>query len=275
VDARIRHQVGLELGKIDVEGTIETKRGSEGGHNLGNKTVKIGVGGALDVEVAAAYIIESLVIKAEGAVSVLKERVGRQHVVIRLDDGSSDLRSRGDSEGKLGLAAIVDGKALQKKRTETRTSSTTSSMENHEALETSAVISQLADAVKYKVDDFFADGVVTTGIVVGSILLARDKLLRVIELTVGTSADFVTDTRLKIDEDSSGNVLAGTSLREEGVKGVITATNGLVGRHLAIRLDTVLEAVKFPAGVTGLDTGLANVDGKAFSHFCLKIVGRT
>jgi hypothetical protein len=33
-------------------------------------------------------------------------------------------------------------------------------------------------------------------------------------------------------------VLAGASLGEEAVEGVITTTDGLVGRHLTIRLDT-------------------------------------
>ena len=35
----------------------------------------------------------------------------------------------------------------------------------------------------------------------------------------------------------------------------------LVRRHLAIRLDAVLEAVELPAGVTRLDAALAHVDG--------------
>jgi len=61
-------------------------------------------------------------------------------------------------------------------------------------------------------------------------------------------------------------MLASTSLREKGVEGVITTTDSLIGGHLAIRLDSVLEAVKLPAGVTGLDTGLTNVDRKALSH---------
>jgi hypothetical protein len=56
-------------------------------------------------------------------------------------------------------------------------------------------------------------------------------------------------------------VLAGTSLREKGVEGVIATANGLVGGHLAVRLDAVLEAVKFPATVSGLDTALADMDG--------------
>ena len=36
--------------------------------------------------------------------------------------------------------------------------------------------------------------------------------------------------------------------------------------HLAIGLDAVLEAEELPAGVTGLDTGLANVDADALTH---------
>ena len=34
----------------------------------------------------------------------------------------------------------------------------------------------------------------------------------------------------------------------------------------SLRLDAVLEAVKLPARVTGLDTGLADVDGDDFAH---------
>ena len=63
----------------------------------------------------------------------------------------------------------------------------------------------------------------------------------------------------KIDKDSSGYMFAGAGLAEEGVEGVISAPNGLVTGHLAIRLDTVLETVQLPTGITDLDTGLSNV----------------
>jgi hypothetical protein len=49
---------------------------------------------------------------------------------------------------------------------------------------------------------------VATGVVVGSILLAGDHLLRVEELTVGTSADLIDDVGLEIGVDGTGNVLA-------------------------------------------------------------------
>jgi hypothetical protein len=46
----------------------------------------------------------------------------------------------------------------------------------------------------------------------------------------------------------------------------------LVGRHLAVRLDAMLQAVELPAGVANLATGLANVDRNALP---LKIKKKT
>ena len=56
----VGHQVGLELSQIDVEGTIEAEGGGDGANDLGDQTVQIGVGWALDVEVTTADIIDSL-----------------------------------------------------------------------------------------------------------------------------------------------------------------------------------------------------------------------
>jgi len=61
-------------------------------------------------------------------------------------------------------------------------------------------------------------------------------------------------------------VLAGTSLREEGVERVITTSNGLVAWHLSIWLNAVLEAEKLPACVTNLDTTLTEVKAKDLTH---------
>ena len=47
-----------------------------------------------------------------------------------------------------------------------------------------------------------------------------------------------------------------TSFTEEGVEGVVSSTDGLIRRHLAIRLDAMLQAVQLPASITDLDTGL-------------------
>ena len=81
-----------------------------------------------------------------------------------------------------------------------------------------------------------ADSVVTAGVVVGSVLLAGDDLLGVVQLPVRAGPDLVTDGGLEVDVDGTGDVLAGSGLGEEGVESIITSANGLVGRHLAIGL---------------------------------------
>ena len=115
-------------------------------------------------------------------------------------------------------------------------------MEAQEALEASAVVRELADAVEDEVHDLLADGVVTARVVVGGILLARDDLLGVEQLAVGAGADLVADRRLEVDEDRARHVLARARLREEGVEGVVAAADRLVRGHLAVGLDAVLEA---------------------------------
>ena len=91
----------------------------------------------------------------------------------------------------------------------------------------------------------------TTGVVVGSIFLSRDELLRVEELAVGTSADLIYHSGLEIDKDGTGNVLSGTSFSEEGAEAIFSLSSGLVGKG-SVGLDSVLEAVEFPAGVSDL-----------------------
>jgi hypothetical protein len=107
----------------------------------------------------------------------------------------------------------------------------------------------------------------TTGKVVGRIFLAADKLFRMEKLTVSTSPYLVNDSRLQIYKNSAGNMLSGSSFAEESVECIVSATDSFVAGHLAIRLNAVLEAVKFPASISNLDTGLSNVDRDALSHF--------
>ena len=62
MDAGIGDQVGLELRDVDVEGAIETEGGRQGRNRLGDEAVQVGVGGALDVEVATANVVQSFVV---------------------------------------------------------------------------------------------------------------------------------------------------------------------------------------------------------------------
>jgi len=65
-------------------------------------------------------------------------------------------------------------------------------------------------------------------------------------------------------------MLASTSLGEEGVERIITTTNGLVGWHLTIRLDAVLQAEELPASIADLNTSLTEVQAKNLTHVCEK-----
>ena len=76
MDSWVWHQVSLELSNIDVKGTIESEGSSQGGDNLGNESVQVGVGWSLDIEVSSADIIDGFVIEDNSDISVLKEGVG-------------------------------------------------------------------------------------------------------------------------------------------------------------------------------------------------------
>ncbi len=104
----------------------------------------------------------------------------------------------------------------------------------------------------------------------------RQDLFRVGERGVGSTAGFVTNGWLEIDENSTRDVLSAPSLTEESVEGVVGHTDGLVGRHVTIGADSVLKAVQLPAVVTDLDTGLTQMDGDTFCFqqtMCVKHKG--
>ena len=266
MDTWVWHQIGLELSQIDIQGSIESQGSSDGGDDLTNQTVQVGVSWAFNVQVTTADIVDGLIVNHESTVRVLKGGMGGQDGVVWLNNSSGDLRSRVDGKLQFGFLSVVNGETFHQEGSESRSSATTEGVEDQETLEASALVSQLTDAVKDKVNDFLSNGVVTTGVVVGSIFLSGDELFRVEQLTVGSSADLINNGWLQIDHDSTGDVLAGASLAEEGVEGVITASDGLVRGHLTIRLDAVLQAVQFPAGIAHLDTGLTDVDRDTFTH---------
>ena len=85
-------------------------------------------------------------------------------------------------------------------------------------LETSTLISQFSDSVEDKVDDFFTNGVVTSGVVVGSIFFTSDQLFWMEELSVSTSTDFINNSWFQINKDGTWDVFASTSFGEKGVE---------------------------------------------------------
>jgi len=260
MDTWVWHQVSLELSDIDVEGTIESEGSGQRGDNLGDKSVKVSVGWSLNVEVSSADIVHGLVIEHDGDISVLKEGVSGEDRVVWLNNGGGDLWGWVHSESELGLLSVINGESLEEEGTESGSGTSTDSVEDEESLESSTLVSELSDSVEAEIDDLLSDGVVTSGEVVSGIFLSGDKLLWMEELSVGTGSDLIDDSWLEIEEDGSWDVLASTSLREEGVEGIVSTSDGLIGWHLTVWLDSVLEAEELPAGVTDLDTGLSNVD---------------
>ena len=172
VDAGVGHQVGLELGDVNVERTVETEGRGEGRDHLADEPVKVGVGGALDVEGPAADVVDGLVVEHDGDVGVLEEGVGGEHGVVGLNDGGGDLGGGVDGESELGLLTVIDGESLEEEGSETGTGTTTDGVEDEETLEASALVSELSDSVEAEIDDLLTDGVMTSSEVVSGILLS-------------------------------------------------------------------------------------------------------
>ena len=98
VDAWVGHQVGLELGQIHVEGAVEAKRSGDGGHDLAQQSVEVGVGGTTNVQIASAQVVDGFVVHHEGAVGVLQRGMGGQDGVVGLHHRGRNLRRGVDGE---------------------------------------------------------------------------------------------------------------------------------------------------------------------------------
>lgn len=98
VDTRVGDEVGLELVQIDVEGTVEAEGGRDGADDLRDQTVKVLVGRPGDIEVAAADVIDSLVVDQECTIRVLDGAMGREDGVVGLDNGVGNARGGVDAE---------------------------------------------------------------------------------------------------------------------------------------------------------------------------------
>jgi hypothetical protein len=103
--------------------------------------------------------------------------------------------------------------------------------------------SDAANAVHDTIYHLFANGVVSTGIVVGSILLAADQHLRVEEGAVFAGADLVDGAGVEIDEERARNMLAVAGLGEEGLERARVTDLAGFGVRAAIKTKPVLEKV--------------------------------
>ena len=65
---------------------------------------------------------------------------------------------------------------------------------------------------------------------------------------------------LQIHKNGSRDMFACSGFAEKRVEGIVSSADGLVARHLAIRLNSMFQAVQLPTSVSNLNPGLANMD---------------
>jgi len=133
-------------------------------------------------------------------------------------------------------------------------------VEHQETLKSGTLVGEFSDSVEAEIDDFFSNGVMSSGEVVGSIFFSGDQLFWVEELSVSSSSNFINDGWFQIQKNGSWNVFSGSGFREESVESIISSSDGFVRWHLTVWLDSVFKTEQFPTGVTDLDTSLSNVD---------------
>lgn len=100
-------------------------------------------------------------------------------------------------------------------------------MEDEEPLQAFTVVRQSPDSLQNGIDQFLADGVVTSGVVVGGVFLAGNHVFRVEKRSVFTVPDFINDIGLQIDVEGSGNVFASSGFREEGRETIVSGSSGV------------------------------------------------
>jgi len=136
-------------------------------------------------------------------------------------------------------------------------------VENQEPLDAGATVGDLSNSIESEINELLSNGVMTTSVVVGGVFFPSEKLVWAEEFPVGTAPHFVNDGGLQIDKDGPWDVLSSTVLGEEGIDFL---SRGVVW-HQSVRGDAVFKAVEFPARVSKLDSGLADVDANDLSHF--------
>jgi hypothetical protein len=107
-----RHEIGLELIQINVEGTIETQARGNRANNLGDKSVEVLIPRARDIQVALTDTKDSLIVDEESAFRVLNSTMCGQNGIVGFYHSSSHAGRRVDNELQLRLLAILSRKTL-------------------------------------------------------------------------------------------------------------------------------------------------------------------
>jgi hypothetical protein len=211
--------------------------------------------------------------------------VSGQDGIVWFHNSSRHLRCGVNGEFQLRLLTIVDGESFHQQGGESRSGASSEGVEDEESLQSRTLISKLTNPVQNEIHNLLTDGVVTSSVIVRSVLLSSDQLLRVEQLSVRSRPHLIytnigkcpfnnpnslisilleilltDDGGLEVDHDSPGHMLSSSRLGEKGVEGVVPTPHCLVRGHLAIGLNPVLQTVQLPTGISDLDSSLSDVD---------------
>lgn len=177
---------------------------------MSNQAIQVLVARTFNSQVASANVVDGFVVNHEAAIRVLQCSVRGENRVVWLNHRGGVLRGRIHAEFQLALLAVVDRKTFHQQGTKARSSAAAERVEDKEALEAGAVVGNTSNLVEDIVNQFFSDGIVSSGIVVGCILFSSDHLLGVKETSVCAGTDFVDDVGLEVAVDGSGDIFAVT-----------------------------------------------------------------
>jgi hypothetical protein len=76
VDAGVGNEIRLEFVQVHVQSAVETKTRSDRAHDLGDETIEMLVAWARNIQVAAADVVDSLIVDQESTVRVLNSAMG-------------------------------------------------------------------------------------------------------------------------------------------------------------------------------------------------------
>ena len=144
----VRYQVGLEFSQVNVQSAIESQGGGDRGDNLADQSVQVGVGGAFNVQVASADVVDGFVVNHEGAVGMLKSGVGGQDGVVGFDYGGGDLWGGVNGEFQFGFLAVVNGQPFHQQGGETGAGATAEGVEDEETLQAGTLVGEFANTVQ-------------------------------------------------------------------------------------------------------------------------------
>mmetsp|Transcript_3228 Transcript_3228/g.9066 ORF Transcript_3228/g.9066 Transcript_3228/m.9066 type:complete len:395 (-) Transcript_3228:120-1304(-) len=266
VKTGIGDQVGGKFCHIHIECTVKTQGCRQRGDDLSNQAIQTRVGRSFETQIVFAHIVQSFVIKHHGTIRVLQQSVSGQDTIVRLDHRRTNLGRRSDGKGKLGFASVIDTETLQQEASKPRARSTARGMKDEESLQARALIRQFAKTIHDIINHFFPHRVVTSSIVVGSVFLSGNDLIRMIQLLVLARTHLVAHGRFQVDKQGPRNVLAGSRFAKKGVVRIIFHTRRGIRWHVAVGVNTMFQAVEFPTLVSDLNTGLSEMNRDTFTH---------